>query len=85
MNGILSSAPSLGSIRLLLGSKLLLLVQSWLLLHCDGLLQGMLRFIVAAIVLIAVLCLLAAIIGESSQSAEEHRSAWHPAGGKRTS
>lgn len=85
MNGILSSTPSLGSIRLLLGSKLLLLIQSWLLLRCDRLLHGMVWFIVAAIAVIAVLCLLGAIIGEPAEAAEDHRRAWRGTSGKSSS
>ncbi len=76
MRGILSSAPSLGSIRLVLGGKLLLLVQAWLVLRADYLLCGMLTFVVGAIAVIAIACLVGAVIGEPDERAEDHRRPW---------
>jgi hypothetical protein len=76
MRGIFSSAPSPGSIRLLLGSKLLLLIQAWLVLCSDRLLHGMLWFVVGAIVVIAILCLVGAVLGEPQDSAEDHHRPW---------
>jgi len=76
MRGILSSTPSLGSIRLLLGSKLLLLIQAWIVLRSGQLLDGMLWFVVGAIVVIAILCLVGAVIGEPDDSADDHNRPW---------
>lgn len=76
MKGIFSSAPSLGSIRLLLGSKVLLLIQAWIVLYSTRLLQGAAWFVVGGIAVIAVLCLIGAIIGETEECAEAHRRPW---------
>jgi len=76
MRGILSSAPSLGSVRLLLGGKLLLLVQSWLVLSANIVLQRTAWFVAGAIVVIAILCLIGAVIGEPAKAAVDHERAW---------
>ncbi len=82
MRGILSSTPSLGSIRLLLGSKLLLLVQAWLVVRFERMAHGMLLVLVAVIALVGTLSLVFAIIGEPEEAAEDHRRPWRHKGGR---
>lgn len=82
MRGILSSTPSLGSIRLLIGSKVLLLVQAGLVLRCERMLRGALPFVVGTIAIIGIVSLIFAIVGEPDEAAEDHRRAWRRTAGR---
>ena len=82
MRGILSSTPSLGSIRLLIGGKVLLLVQAWLVFQFERMVHGTMLFVVGAIAVIGLVLLLLAIIGEPEAHADDHRRAWRRPSGR---
>jgi hypothetical protein len=82
MNGIFSATPSLGSIRLLVGSKMLLLVQAWLVLRCERLTGGMMPVIVGLTAVVGVVALVGAIIGEPKETPGTHRHAQRRTAGR---
>jgi hypothetical protein len=84
MRGILSSAPPLGSIRLLLGGKILLLIQAWLVVLAEHLFHGVLTFVVGVVAVIGLIALIFAIIGEPEEAADDHKRAWRRVGGRRS-
>lgn len=64
MRGILSNTPTPSAIRLLVGSHLLLLIQSWLVLRSSQPLDTMLAALVLMLAVVGVAALIAAIAGE---------------------
>jgi len=65
MRGIFSGAPGQSAIRLVVGTHLLMLVQSWLVLTTGEGLDIMLRILVGGTAIIALVGFLAAIHGGS--------------------
>lgn len=64
MTGLLSSAPGAASIRLLVGSQLLLIVQAGLVVRAQGAVSDMLWAISLAALLTGLACLAGAVRGE---------------------
>jgi hypothetical protein len=64
MTGLLSSAPGAASIRLLVGSQLLLIVQAGLVVRAKGAVSDMLWAISLAALLMGLACLASAVRGE---------------------
>lgn len=80
MNGLLSRAPAPSSIRLLIGSQMLLLIQAGLVLASRPPVQPALGILVVTVSIIAAAALIAAIAGESgSASPYPRRSCRHEA------
>jgi hypothetical protein len=75
MRGIFSSSPSQSAIRILIGTHLLLLVQSGLVLWSDTDIDVMLRAIVAGSAILGLTAFFAAVHGGSG----EERRVWTPA------
>jgi hypothetical protein len=65
MRGIFSGAPGQSAIRLVVGTHLLMLVQSWLVLTSGHGLNIMLRILVGGTAIIALVAFIAAIHGGS--------------------
>ncbi|MEJ7933974.1 hypothetical protein WG907_06860 [Sphingobium sp. AN558] len=64
MTGLLSSAPGTASIRLLMGSQLLLVVQAGLVVRAQGAVSDTLWAISLAALLMGLACLASAVRGE---------------------
>lgn len=67
MNGIFSSTPAPGPIRLIIGSQGLLLVQSFIAWQLPDV-PGLFRVLVAITAVIATAALISAALGEDRQS-----------------
>jgi hypothetical protein len=67
MNGIFSSTPAPGPIRLIVGSQGLLLVQSFIAWQLPDV-PGLFRLLVAITAVIATAALIAAALGEDRES-----------------
>lgn len=70
MKGILSSGPAPGPIRLLVGSQLLLLVQSVLIFQASQPLPTALRVMLVGSSAIGLAALIAAVLGERQHEQE---------------
>lgn len=76
MRGVLSAAPAVGPVRMILGTHLLLLVQNILALGEDLLGNVGLHAVMLLVVLLAIAALIAAIFGEPAD-ARSHRGGKH--------
>lgn len=68
MTGLPSSAPDAASIRLLMGSQLLLIVQAGLVVRAQGAVSDTLWAISLAALLMGLACLASAVRGERSDA-----------------
>jgi hypothetical protein len=76
VNGIFSTAPAPGPIRLLIGSQGLALVQSCIAWQLPAM-PAVVRLLGVAIAIIATAALISAAIGEGRESPELHRRRRH--------
>lgn len=71
MNGIFSSTPAPGPIRLIVGSQGLLLVQSFIAWQLPDV-PGLFRVLIAITAVIATAALISAALGEDSESSQPY-------------
>lgn len=71
MNGIFSSTPAPGPIRLMVGSQGLLLVQSFIAWQLPAF-PGLFRIFVAITAIVAMAALISAAIGEDRESSQPY-------------
>lgn len=71
MNGIFSSTPAPGPIRLIVGSQGLLLVQSFIAWQLPDV-PGLFRLLVVMTAIIATAALISAALGEDRQSSQPY-------------
>ncbi|OAN58628.1 hypothetical protein [Sphingobium sp. TCM1] len=71
MNGIFSSTPAPGPIRLIVGSQGLLLVQSFIAWRLPAV-PGLFRLLVAITAVIATAVLISAALGEDRESSQPY-------------
>ncbi|RYM09242.1 hypothetical protein [Sphingobium cupriresistens] len=71
MNGIFSSTPAPGPIRLIVGSQGLLLVQSFIAWQLPAV-PGLFRLLVAITAVIATAALISAALGEDRESSQPY-------------
>lgn len=73
MRGIFSSAPAPSAIRLLVGSQMLLLVQTGLILSNPRPLHPPVTILVFLVAVVSLAALIAAILGEPTDAFPSHR------------
>ncbi len=76
MRGLLSEAPTPGAIRLLVGAHLMLIVQSILVLRTAVAVPTMLKLIVMATCLLALVAFALAVLGEPRADGRDARARW---------